>query len=217
MKTQNSVKLSRSAVAARLGVYAAALGGTAAFAPDAHAAIVTFNTAIPVPATTAGVYINLLTGATGGAQFAGWDFNPYLANGGTQLGFYWAPSPAGGVASTTSGPYLDLAPSTVVGPASTYTRAILGTTGSPYLTTGTHILGFSFLNENTAATDYGYLTMSNTATNGFPANILGWSFDDTGAPITVAAVPEPSSLLLTSVALAFGARGMRKWRRKSEV
>ena len=142
----------------------------------------------------------------------------------TQLGFYWAPTPSntsGGEASTASGPYLDLAPGSVVGPASIFTRTILGTSGSPFLTTGSHILGFQFFNENTSATDYGYLTMTNTASNGFPATITGWSFDDTGAAITVggaaaAGAPEPSSLPLTSAALALGALGMRKWRRSRQ-
>ena len=138
MKTKKQRKLDRSAVGIRLGACAAAIGGTAAFAPDAQAQITTFNTPIPVPQTSAGVYVNLATGATGTSQAGtpGWDFNPYSASGGTQLGFYWA-APAGGVASTTSGPYLGLHSGDVVGPGSTYTRAILGTTGSPFVTTGT--------------------------------------------------------------------------------
>src|SRR5215475_10700317 len=190
MQKPNTTKVDASAVGVRLGLCAAAIAGTAATAPVANAGIVTFNTPIVVPQTLAGVYINLLTGATGGSagSLPGWDFNPYSANVGTQLGFYWAPTPSntsGGEASTASGPYLDLAPGSVVGPGSIFTRTILGTSGSPFLTTGSHILGFQFFNENTSATDYGYLTMTNTASNGFPATITGWSFDDTGAAITV--------------------------------
>jgi hypothetical protein len=219
MQKFNTTKLDASTVGVRLSLCAAAIAGTAATAPVANAAIITFSTPIVVPQTTAGVYINLLTGATGSSPVPGWDFNPYNASAGTQLGFYWAPTPAntsGGVAGTTTGPYLDLPPGSVVGPASTFTRVILGTTGSPFLTTGSHILGFSFFNENTSATDYGYLSMTTTAASGFPATINGWSFDDTGAAITVggaAPAPEPSSLPLTSAALALGALGMRAWRR----
>jgi hypothetical protein len=217
MKTKNPRKLDRSTVGIRLGACAAAMGGTAAFAPEAQAQITTFNTPIPVPQTTAGVYINLATGATGTSQAGtpGWDFNPYNANAGTQLGFYWAPAPAGGVAATTTGPYLGLHSGDVVGPGSTYTRAILGTTGSPFVTTGTNILGFAFTNEVSGLTNYGYATIQTTGTSGFPATILNWSFDASGAPITVAGVPEPTSLLLTAAAMVVGSRGLRRWRRNT--
>ena len=139
-----------------------------------------------------------------GWRLPGWDFNPYLANSGANLGFYWGGqgAEAAGVAATTNGTYLDLAAGTVVGPASTYSAAINGTVGSPFLTTGTHILGFSFLNESTSETDYGYATISTTTGNGYPATLESWSFDSTGAAITVAGVPEPSTLLLTSAAMA---------------
>ena len=213
MKTQNSLNLDPAAVTVRLGLCAAALAGTAASVPNADADIITFSTPIPIPQTFYGVYLNLLTGATGGTAGGtpGWDFNPY---GTTTLGFFWAPAPAGGVASTTTGPYLDLAPGATISAASTFSRTITGTTGSPFLMTGTHILGFAFVNEGTGMTNYGYLTMSNTAAGGFPATILGWSFDNTGAPITIP-VPEPSTTaLLTVTALALGALGLREWRRQ---
>jgi len=128
MKEKNLLQLDPSSVHVRLGLCAAALAGTAAAVPNADAGnITTFNTPINVPATFGGVYIDLTTGATGGsgAGVPGWDFNPYAAAGLTQLGFYWAGSgtQASGVAATTTGPYLDLAPGTVVGPASTSWRA----------------------------------------------------------------------------------------------
>jgi hypothetical protein len=209
----------RSTVSIRLGVCAAALGGTAATSGDANGQVVTFNTPINLPQTVAGVYINLLTGATGssGASVTGWDFNPYLAGGGAQLGFYWSQTPAntsGGVASGTT--YQSLTDGTVVGPASTFTGAILGTTGSPYLTSGTHNLGFRFQNENTNTINYGFLNMTTTAgtPGGYPAVINFWQFESGGGPITVAPIPEPSTVGLTCAAMALGARGVRRWRRE---
>jgi hypothetical protein len=235
MKTKNILQLDPSAVHVRLGMCAAALVGTAGAVPNADAAIINFNTPIVVPNNFTGVYLDLATGTTSfTGSFPAFDFNPY-SNGGT-LGFFWGTG-AGGVAGTTTGPYLSLAPGTVVGPASTYSNVIAGTVGSPYLTTGTNTLGFRFTNEGTGAVDYGYMTVSTTAAaataspgtrtnfgttkvrgtdspdiNGFPMTIMSWSFDDTGAPITV--VPEPSTAaLLTISALAAGALGLRKWRR----
>ncbi len=217
MNTAAPTRLDPSHVALRLGMCAAALAGTAATVTDANAVVVTFSTPISIPANTSGVYINLLTGATGGTSaLAGWDFNPYLSNGGTQLGFYWD-AVAGGVGTAvTGGSYIDLAPGTTVSSASVFMRAINGTTGTPFRTaTGAHILGFQFMNENTSAMNYGYLTMSTTAGSGFPATITGWSFENSGAAITVPSpVPEaPTSLMLSAGALALGAVQLRKLRR----
>lgn len=210
--------LSSSKVQVQLALCAAAATGVVA-APHAEAALVnTFaNTVISIPATTAGIYLNLETGVNGTAAGAavGYDFNPYLAGGGTQLGFYWGPTATrgAGVASTAAnGPYLDLAVGTVVGAASTFTSGITATTGSPYLATGTHILGFSFFNA-AGTVDYGYLRIQTTAANGFPATILGWVYNNTpGTAVTVAAAPEPSTVAF--LALAGGAVGVRAWRRR---
>ncbi len=223
------MKLDQSVVQSRLAMCAAALAGTASAVSSANASIVTFTTPLTlpnafsgvIPQTTAGIYINISTGASGTSAGAvsGWDFNPYSASAGTQLGFYWAPTPAGGVGATATGPYLDLSGGGVVGPSSTITRAILGTTSSSFLSVGTHILGFAFLNEATSATNFGYMTIENlgpNSTQGFASTIRGWSYEDTGAAITVPAIPAPAAAVpLSMAALAFGARRVRPWRRQT--
>jgi len=208
-------------VASRLGLCAAALAGAAA--PQAHAVVITSSTPIPIPATTAGVYINFLTGATGtsAAAVPGWDFNPYLAGSGTQLGFYWGSLPTlgagirgGSVVATAGGPSLNLPVGAVVGPASIFNAGITSQTlNSPYLTSGVFTLGFRFHNEATNAINYGYLTMQTSATNGFPATILSYAYENNGSAITV--VPEPSTgLMLTAGALALGAVQLRRRRKE---
>ena len=218
METKSQT-LSSSKVQLQLALCATAATGIA-LAPQADAAIVTTyaNTVINVPATTAGIYLNLETGVSGtsGSAVTGYDFNPYLANSGSQLGFYWgaaATRGAGVGSSATTGPYLDLAAGTVVGPASIFTSAIQGTTGSVYLsTTGVHNLGFRFITA-AGTTDYGVLRLQTTAGNGFAATILGWTYENTGAAITVGgAVPEPGTVAF--LALAGGAVGVRAWRRR---
>lgn len=209
--------LSSSKIQAQLALCAAAATGLAV-APTAKATLVnTFaNTTIPVPANTSGIYLNLETGASGtsGSSVAGYDFNPYLAGSGTQLGFYWGPAATrgAGVGSTaTTGPYLDLAAGTVVSSSSIFTSGILATTGSPYLATGIHNLGFRFINA-AGTTDYGYLQLQTTATNGFPATILGWVYDNTPGTAVTVAVPEPSTVAI--LALVGGAVGIRAFRRR---
>lgn len=175
----------------------------------AQASIVTFNTAIPVPNNFDGVYVNLLTGATGSpVSPAGWDFNPY--NSGTSLSFFWNNSIAntsGGVASTTTGPYLDLAPGAVISPGSVFAQTTSSTATIPFKIIGEHILGFRFFNESTSSVNYGYLTLSVAGTTGFPSTITGWAFEDSGGAITVptddpATTPIPGALPLFATGLA---------------
>jgi hypothetical protein len=224
MNTHPTLTLDPSTVAMRLGMCAAALAGVAA-APEANAAVVTFSTPITIPANTAGIYINLLTGGTAtlGSAIAGWDFNPYLANAGANLGFYWNPTPAtpraAGVIAAgapVTGPYLSLAPGSVISAASNFTSAINATVASAYLTSGTNTLGLRFFNETAGITNYGFMSITTAVGTGFPARINGWSFETNGGAITVpgGAVPEPSSLMLSVGALALGASQLRKVRRQ---
>ena len=113
-----------------------------------------------------------------------------------------------------TGPYLDLAPGDDdLGGFDILLNVILGTSGSPFLMTGTHILGFDFVNA-VGMTNYGYMTMSNTGARlDFPDHVLGWSFDNTGAAITVP-VPEPATRASKRYRAALGALGLREWRRQ---
>ncbi|MEP6821139.1 MAG: PEP-CTERM sorting domain-containing protein [Chthoniobacterales bacterium] len=217
--TKKNITLNASSVQSRLALCAAALAGTAAAVPTAEATIITNNTPFAIPATTAGIYLNFLTGVAGASAGAtpGWDFNPYLQTSSGNLGFYWAQTPAassGGVAtSAATGSYLNLAPGTSISGASTFSQAIGLTAGNPFLSNGTHILGFRFFNEATGVINFGYLTMTNGGANGFPATITSYSYENNGGAITV--VPEPSTTaLLALTALVLGAVGVRQWRRQ---
>lgn len=182
-------------------------------AGTAYAGPVTFSTPINVPNTFAGVYINLLTGASGITTGAvpGWDIGPW-GNGGV-LSLFFNGTPAnssGGVASTTTGPYLDLAPGTVISSASTFSAVTASTATAAFQTTGTHTLGFRFWNESTSAINYGYMSITTNGPNGFPATINSWTFENSGGAITVpgatAGVPEPATWAF--MIMGFGAMGM---------
>jgi hypothetical protein len=221
MKSQTPEAFDSSSVAMRLGMCAAALAGIVAPVADANAVVVTTVASIPVPANIDGVYINFLTGATGtsAAAVPGWDFDPYAT--GTSLSFFWptltAPANTfGGAAASATGPYLALAAGATISSASTFVALTASANTVAFQTTGPHILGFRFYNEATSATNYGYVTIMNTAPSGFPATITGWSYENSGGAITIpSAVPEVSSAAMLSLgALALGALNLRKLRRQ---
>jgi hypothetical protein len=204
-------------LAARMGCAAlatAALTALAAVMP-ARAEVISFSTPIALP-TTSGLYINFATGAVGGSfNSTGADFYPYISNG--QLAFSW-PSSAqlgthGGVATApTAGSYLSLPLGAVISSASAFSATASSFAATAFHVAGTHYLGFRFFNEATQAVNYGYLTLSTTSPNGSPGAILGWSFEDSGGPITV--VPEPGSAALWCLGLlGLGLRCGRRHRR----
>ena len=85
-----------------------------------------------------------------------------------------------------------------------------GNNGEP-LQLGANYIGFSFVNG--ATTDYGWanLVLNCSSTTGF--TIQDAYYENTGAAITVGAVPEPSSIAL----LALGATGLAAWRQRKKT
>ncbi len=161
-------------------------------APVVQAAVVCNTAPVPinVPQTTAGVYINLVTGVTGTtpATAVGWDFNPW---GSTTLywGFPTTPATSHGYVSdgTVS---LVLSAGATIGPAQTYLTTASTTSMAPWragVTGG--FLGLRFYNEGTATINYGWLEINTGVTTGYPASIVEYCYDDTGAEITAGTVP----------------------------
>ncbi len=216
MNTSTFPALQRTRLTMHLGLCAAALVGSLATVSVAQATVTTFSTPIVVPNNFDGVYLNLLSGATGssGASNPGWDFNPY--NSGTALSFFWnntAPSVSGGVGVSPTGAYSVLNPGDTISAASSFSNGTAAANTAGFQSAGTRYLGFRFYNENTATINYGYMTLTSAGTNGFPLTIEGWSFENSGGPITVSVVPETSTALMMSVgALALGALKLRRRR-----
>ncbi len=145
-------------------------------------------TNISVPATIDGVYINLVTGATGttGGATAGWDLDPY--SGSSVLKFFWPSTPATSSGAVAVGStYTALTVGASVSAASTFSVSTSGTTGTPFVLEGDNYLGFRFFNESTSSINYGYARVQSGASGGFPATIVCYRYEDTGAAITVAA------------------------------
>ena len=83
----------------------------------------------------------------------------------------------------------------------------------PEFTSNTAFMGVEFLNASNNPL-FGWIRITGGPTQGFPATIVDWAYDDSGAGILTGAgiVPEPSSLALGC--LAAGAAGLIAWRKR---
>jgi PEP-CTERM motif len=196
----------------------ATVAGAALAAQTAYAAVVTVDfTSNPfstVPYNIDGFYINLVTGATATAGFAGYDINPYFSgSGGAGALFrFLTPATGGTVGSTVATP---LAVGATVGPASTFASGVVNANSA---TPGISYFGLRFANEGTGVTNYGYLAVEQLANPPVAGSVrvLAYAYDDAGLALTVSAVPEPSAaLLMLGGIAAFGAMRLRKTAREN--
>lgn len=172
-------------------IYAAAAAAMLT-STSAFAAIVCNTTPISVPSNISGVYLNLVTGVTGtsDATVPGWDANPYNNKAG--LTFFSPDDGSGLVGNSTEPPdggtAAVVASGTEIGPASSYTGAFQ-TSGINFQVGGTLFAGIRFVNEATATTNYGWLELTTTATDGFPATINRYCYQNDGTSIVAGTVP----------------------------
>lgn len=173
-----------------------ALAGTliALASTSAMAAIVCGPGAnMSVPNTFDGFYVNFITGASGttGGSVPNWDWNPY--NSGTALSFFWNQTPAdsrGGV-TTDAATYAIMTAGQSVGPSSSFLLATAATATAPWRTTGTTggYLGIRLYNETTSTVNYGWAQLNVASGTGFPATLVRYCYENTGAAITVGTTP----------------------------
>lgn len=164
---------------------------------SAHSAESCQTVNLAVPATTEGLYVNLVTGQSGTSEASvpGFDVDIYAAastNPSGQLRFYWGPSSTGGAGVAVTGDvYALLAPGDLIGPASLYTRAAFTGDTSAWQAGAVGYLGLRFRDERDGGIKYGWMLLGTTAPLGFPATISGWCFEDSGAEIRI---PLPGSV-----------------------
>jgi hypothetical protein len=165
---------------------------------------------LSIPNTLDGLYLNVVTGQTStSTPPLGWDFNPY--NRGDGLGFF-APATPSGQGTLASGPTaLALLSGETIGPANLDQpdQAL----GSNFQFTGLSYVGFRFLNETTGLNNYAWAQLRTTGGSGagFPAALLGYAYEDRGAPLFAGQVPEPASPAL----LGLTGLTLLGWRRRA--
>jgi hypothetical protein len=200
----------------RLAAYATVAGAALAAPaiPNADAAIIWSGPVnINIPSTTAGIYLNVFTGQSGGNTVPSWDVNPYSSTG---LFMFNPTSPSPAYVGVTG--YYNLSPGTLISAASPYSSGGLSATSpNPLaLNSDQNLIGFQFVDPslNGGAVAYGWMRISLSSTSGSqPRAIVEYAYENSpGVGIMAGAIPEPSTLALLGV-MAAGALGVRAWRR----
>ena len=151
--------------------------------------VVTFTIDQSVAQDQAGSALDLATGNYHTFNSNVDNINPY--SDGTGLSVYWYndlvppqfATKVGGVMDETGMNYAVLQPGAIIGPASTISNTVTEMTNW-WGETGGYI-GIAFLNSQTQALNYGYIHMTTTGPAGFPAQVLDYGFDDTGAAVEI--------------------------------
>ena len=133
---------------------------------------------LAVPQTTTGLYYNWLSNAscTASCNPTDYTFNPW---GSSTMNFFWSVAPGSACVESGSSCAI-LTTGTVIGAGSTFGAgdAALFDAGN---TTG--FIGFTFMNGGTP--NYGYAKFTTTGPSGYPATLVEYWYDNTGADITI--------------------------------
>jgi hypothetical protein len=196
------------------------VGAIVALAPDANAAVImsVAPANLNIPSTTAGIYINVITGlaATTPSGAPGWDINPW----GSGSFFMW--SAASGGIMTAPGGSTTLTGNLPIGTSVDGTGNFGTSNSSQFAGVGqfqlnaTNYVGFRFLDEVDGLTHFGWASIIlSGAANSQPRSVGQIWYEDqanTGILVGDTGTPEPSSAAL----LALGAAGLLAVRRRRQ-
>jgi MYXO-CTERM domain-containing protein len=200
----------------KLNKYVAALAvaGVGAVAQSANAAVVLSGPInINIPVTTAGVYLNVVTGvsSTSPVSAPGWDVNPW---GSTSLGLFSPAAPVGGAyVNTAPSISANLAPGANIDGTALFGSNSTTAAGSQTqwnLNSSNNLVGFRFQNEaNGNQIHFGWMRLSLGATTGSPRAIVEYGYESVAGVAIQAGVPTPGAASLLGLA---GLAGIRRRR-----
>ena len=198
----------------RLAAYATVAGAALAAPaiPSSDATIIWSGPVnINIPSTTAGIYLNIATGQSGGNTVPGWNVNPW---GSAFLDMFNPSLPGGSVYVGSATGYFNLPMGTLISGASTFTSGGNDPAFALNLNSSNNLIGFQFQNSVSNTLEYGWMRISLAGTSGAqPRAIVEYAYENSGAGIMAGAIPEPSTLALLGV-MAAGALGVRAWRKR---
>lgn len=161
-----------------------------------HSGIVNLN----IPATTNGLYLNVVTGQTNlpaggtGSTVPGWDVNFWSSTG---FGMFNPASPAGGVYVVTAPGFgANMAFGAEIGAGNTYGSGTTSNIAQWNLNSDQNLVGFRFFNEGNGQVHYGWarIAFGSAITS---RTLVEYAFDATpGASIGAGVVPAPSAMAL---------------------
>jgi hypothetical protein len=179
------------------------------------------NYVIPSTNNFGGLYLDLQQPGTGvffpansgggPGTATGWDVNPYWVANGNRL-FMFTPAPTASFGVIASGGFASvLGTGVTVDSSATFGGQYTSFANWDNVTDG--YVGVRFLDSGSNER-YGWIRFDTTGAAGFPATLVDWAYEDSGAGIQTGAgvIPEPSSLALGC--LAAGAAGLAAWRRR---
>ena len=181
------------ALATDVGTNPAAASATLTVIPPGNNGIV--NSQLlnhPIVTTGDGTSLNMITGAIddNGPIEGNWDFNFYNFNG---FGLWVVPTYDPAFVVDGNGDAIVMQPGDTIGPASTFASEV-GT--APEWLAGTDgYVGVRFNCDGrqtypvATTVCYGYVHFTTTATNGFPATLIDYSYDGDGNAITIPTAP----------------------------
>lgn len=192
---------------------ALAVATSSAIVSSVDAAVITWNLNLDIPATEAGMFINIEQQVYGTSpdMNAGWDLNPNGANalifgGTTAHGTWMMVDPATGWDSASS-----FNPGVVVGSGYLFKalpggNVIFGNGPGLWKENANNIFGFRFLNsQNQVRYGYGVMYIGATA---LERRLVSLSYETSG--LSIVAVPAPGAVALAALAgLAGGPRRRR--------
>jgi hypothetical protein len=168
---------------------------------------------INIPSTTAGVYLNVVTGvnAITPAGAPGWDVNPW--NSATLSMFAPTAIAIGNTYMTTGTGWNNVAAGTLISPANTFTNATANNVAAPFtVNSSNNLVGFRFANEaNANQIHYGWMRISLSATGASqPRAIVEYAYESVaGVGVLAGVVPAPGALALLGLAGLAGTRRRR--------
>jgi hypothetical protein len=154
-----------------------------------------------VSSTFDGIYLDVDAGNPVGIEATGWDINPFFGGEGIANSASFQPVRQS-VAISSAIFRLELGD--VVDQFDTYAAAAAGSSThiginpDQFASGITGYLGFRLIDNSNNGPYHGWMRV-NFSNTGATGSIIDWAYDNTGAGITVGAVPEPASLTLLGI------------------